>query len=275
MSGSVLVPTSLNQPQPVAAWVQVFADWRPWPQLLIGLAVLVYGLVALIGLRTSPSSSLQRGGLVVMFGLALYAVSLTHVAASIPAEAYAAAQNDIEAARRNTAELARIIRVSSTTGMVEPIASDDVKRISQLMRPIVIASSNVDPAHWLAGILLPSLVAALLFMLPFLRGWHYLFVRHPAAIAVAPQLRTGALFETRMLHEALRPNPTDLHSHPPAYKSWNLFERARALKDKINADADIADAAMRRDRARAQKMQAEADLRAARRKLPWWQRWQS
>ncbi|MFN0218207.1 MAG: hypothetical protein ACKVP4_05255 [Hyphomicrobium sp.] len=267
------VPTSLDRPGPVAAWVQVFADWRPWPQLAIGLLVLLYGLIALIGLRTSPSTSLQRGGLVVMIGLALYAVSLTHVAAGIPGEAYAAAQNDIERARRNKVELARIVRLSATTGMVEPIASDDVKRIAQLMRPVVIENTDVQPAQWLAGFLFPSFAVALLFVLPFLRGWHYLFVRHPAAIVVAPQLRSGALFEAHMLHEALRPNPADLHSHPPAYQSWNLFERARALKDKINADADIADAAMRRDRARAQKMQAEADLRAARKKLPWWQRW--
>ena len=268
-------PASLHRPQPVPAWVQVFADWRPWPQLLIGLAVLGYGLIALVGLRTSPSTSLQRSGLVIMFGLALYSVSLTHVPAGIPGEAHAAAQNDIERARSNKLELARIVRLSSTTHMVEPIATDDVKRIAQLMRPVVIADIDVQPAQWLMGFLLPALLAAIVFVLPFLRGWHYLFVRHPAAIAIAPQLRTGALFEAQMLREALRPNPADLDTHPPAYKSWNLFERARALKDKINADADIADAAMRRDRARAQKMQAEADLREARRKLPWWQRWWS
>lgn len=113
----------------------------------------------------------------------------------------------------------------------------------------------------------------LLNLASFLRGWHYLFVPHPAAAVAAPALRTGSLFNKRTLGEALRPNPLELRDHPPEYKSWNLFRRARALKEKIQEDTEIADAAMRRDRARAEQMRAEADLRAARQKLPWWQRW--
>jgi len=41
---------------------------------------------------------------------------------------------------------------------------------------------------------------------------------------------------------------------------------------KIEADADIAEAAMRRDRARAAQAEAQREWREARKKLPWWQR---
>ena len=58
----------------------------------------------------------------------------------------------------------------------------------------------------------------------------------------------------------------------PLHETQNLLRRAHLLREKIETDGDIADAAMRRDRARAMQAEAERDLREARKKLPWWQR---
>lgn len=134
-----------------------------------------------------------------------------------------------------------------------------------------------NPHPWFGLLIQLSPFFALLALngLHFLRGWHYLFVSHPATIVATPPLREGALFPKQELAQALRSDPAQLFDHPPAYKSRDLMEKAHALRDKIDADAEIAAAAMRRDRARAAQMQAEAELRAARKRLPWWQRWTS
>lgn len=134
-------------------------------------------------------------------------------------------------------------------------------------------AENPNPSFGLLIQLSPFFALLALNGLHFLRGWHYLFVSHPATIVAGPPLREGALFPKQELAQSLRPHPAQLLDHPPAYKSRDLTEKAHALRAKIDADAEIAAAAMRRDRARAAKMQADAELREARKKLPWWQRW--
>jgi hypothetical protein len=135
------------------------------------------------------------------------------------------------------------------------------------------ASAYNDPASALFTALFPFIAFLALNGLHVLRGWHHLFVSHPATRVAGPLLREGALFPRDQLAAALRPDPAQLFEHPPAYQSRDLKEKAYALRDKIDADAEITAAAMRRDRARAAKMQADAELRAARKKLPWRQRW--
>ena len=46
----------------------------------------------------------------------------------------------------------------------------------------------------------------------------------------------------------------------------------QALHEQVQADAELADALMRRDRARAMQAEAEAELRRMRATLPWWKR---
>lgn len=135
------------------------------------------------------------------------------------------------------------------------------------------AATQADPWFTLFKCLLPAVVLVAFNGLNVLRGWHYLFVSHPATSVAGPPLRHGVLLPKARLATALRPDPAQLFEHPPAYKSRDLMEKARALREKIDADADLAAAAMRRDRARAAKIAADAELREARKRLPWWQRW--
>jgi hypothetical protein len=103
-------------------------------------------------------------------------------------------------------------------------------------------------------------------------GLHYLFVPHPAEAVAAEALRSGDLFDKDMLADALTGAVDEFDQYPPLHETENQLRRAHALRNRIEVDGDIAEAAMRRDRARAAQAEAEKDLREARRKLPWWQR---
>lgn len=136
-----------------------------------------------------------------------------------------------------------------------------------------LAALSASPTFSLFVALSPLFLFVACNLFNAMRGWHYLFVSHPATGIAMPPLREGTLFPKAMLGASLRPDATQLFELPPAYQSQNLAEKARALRDKIDADAEIAAAAMRRDRARAAKIQADEELRALRKMLPWWRRW--
>ena len=97
-------------------------------------------------------------------------------------------------------------------------------------------------------------------------------MRHPAEAVAAEALRSGDLFDKEKLVDALSGDPQDFGEPPPLHQTQNLLRHAQLLREKIETDGDIAEAATRRDRARAMQAEAERDLREARRKLPWWQR---
>jgi hypothetical protein len=52
----------------------------------------------------------------------------------------------------------------------------------------------------------------------------------------------------------------------PAYISENAAERSRVLKEKLDADAEIAEATLRRERARAALSDAEQEVEEVRRR---------
>lgn len=274
-------PAPPPQLAPIPGWVSMLKSLWPWPQLLIGIPVLAYAATAAFGFRDDVGRGRQM--LVPLSVIAILGVLFSARPADMQQaegervrQSERTAQQQIAEAERDRATMRQIIRISDRTGMVEPVSADELLRAKNLMgtRAIHVATyQTVDPTLWAALSLLPSLVLLVFYVPAFVRGRHYLFVAHPAGPVVAPSLRSGTLFQKERLGQALRPKPSQLHQHPPAYQSRNLLEKAQALKDKITADADIADAAMRRDRARAQQMEAEAELRAARRKLPWWKRW--
>jgi hypothetical protein len=118
----------------------------------------------------------------------------------------------------------------------------------------------------------PALFFLLFYASFIFAGVHYLFVRHPAEAVAAEALRSGDLFDKEKLVDALSGDPQDFGEPPPLHQTQNLLRRAQLLREKIETDGDIADAATRRDRARAMQAEAERDLREARKKLPWWQR---
>jgi hypothetical protein len=107
---------------------------------------------------------------------------------------------------------------------------------------------------------------ALGFLPAFLRGCHYLFVPHAAEPIITPALRRGTSIDTAALADVIEPDMKHFHHPPPAYQSENQAARARALKDKIDADTELAEAALRRERAAAELKHAERRLAEAKRK---------
>lgn len=80
-----------------------------------------------------------------------------------------------------------------------------------------------------------------------LKGWHYLFVPHPAEKTVSGDWRRP--MERMAFAKTVRPDASELGKPPPAYRSQNLAHKARALADKLASQAQLAEAYIRRERA--------------------------
>lgn len=100
-------------------------------------------------------------------------------------------------------------------------------------------------------------------------GLHYFFVPHPAGPFVLPALREETRIDVKGLAGALTPSAglEGLFTRPPpAYQSQNQAEKARVLKEKLDADTELAEAAVRRERARAALADAEREVAEAKRR---------
>ena len=120
-----------------------------------------------------------------------------------------------------------------------------------------------------------AFLSVLLFLGAYARyifaGYHYFFVSHPAQEVIKTGLRSGELFDLEKLAPALREKTQD----PDKVSLAETLARTintQALNERVQADAELADALMRRDRARAMQAEAEAELRRMRATLPWWKR---
>jgi hypothetical protein len=153
--------------------------------------------------------------------------------------------------------------------MVEPIAASDVQRLAQLMRPREISSPRsptTNPTFWLTVLLAPAFAFPLVYVLPFLRGHHYLFVPHPAAQHVLPAIEERRPVWGKALADALRPDPAQIDKPPAWWRSENLRKKAAALADKLRSDTDLARAAREHASALAALKDAERELEKAKRK---------
>lgn len=121
--------------------------------------------------------------------------------------------------------------------------------------------------------LLPALVFLLVYARFIYAGYHFFFSRHLVEAAGGEALRTGALFDLQKVREAFKTNPGHLFNPPPLHESLSKLQRGKAFREKTELDTDLAKVMMRRDRARAAKLEAEAELRAMKQKLSWWHRW--
>jgi hypothetical protein len=92
-----------------------------------------------------------------------------------------------------------------------------------------------------------------LFAKPFLKGFDYLFVPHPAEQVVERALASGEPVDAAALSAALAPDLSQITAPPPVFRSENQAARARALQDKLKADQAVAEEAIRREAARAQQ----------------------
>lgn len=84
------------------------------------------------------------------------------------------------------------------------------------------------------------------------RAFDYSFVEHPAEPTVNEAVRRGKRLDTRTLQHALTPSESALDLDKPLYHYQNQTKKARALKRKLDQDAEVAQAAIRRERTRAE-----------------------
>ena len=159
-------------------------------------------------------------------------------------------------------------------GYIEPFGTRVAQAARHPRHPLNDAEAKAladDVAIKAYVALLPVLLFLGLYARSIVAGYHYFFVSHPAQEAIKSGLQSGELFDLQKLAPALREKPQD----PDKVSLTETLARTattQALHEQVQADAELADALMRRDRARAMQAEAEAELRRMRAKLPWWKR---
>jgi hypothetical protein len=113
-------------------------------------------------------------------------------------------------------------------------------------------------------------IGRLLYYLPgFLVGlpivFHWLFVKHPTTPVILPALRGEKPIDTESVARMLSSGASDVGAKP-VYHYQNQAEKARAVKEKLDADTEIAEATIRRERARAALLDAEYEVEEAKRR---------
>ena len=116
-------------------------------------------------------------------------------------------------------------------------------------------------------IFLLSLGVPFVFGIPRAIGFlDFIFRRHPAEPALLSALRNRRAVDPGTVAESLTPKEQDLDAGQPMFRSQNQDAHARVLKDKLDADAELAEAIERRERARAALVRAQREVTDARRK---------
>ena len=159
-------------------------------------------------------------------------------------------------------------------GHIEPFSARDAQRVRHPRQP-----QNDVEAKALAGDVATKAYLAFLSVLLFLgvyaryifAGHHYFFVSHPAQEVIKSGLRSGELFDLKKMGAALRSKPQEA-DNVSLTETIAQTVNTQALHEKVEADAALAEALMRRDRARAAQSEAEAELRQLRGEHSFWQR---
>jgi len=159
-------------------------------------------------------------------------------------------------------------------GYIEPFSTRDAQAVRHPRQPQNDAEANAladDVAIKAYVAFLPVLLFLGVYARYIFAGYHYFFVSHPAQEVIKSGLRSGELFDLQKLAPTLREKPQD----PDKLSLDETLARTantQALREQVQADAELADALLRRDRARAMQAEAEAELRRMRARLPWWKR---
>jgi hypothetical protein len=159
-------------------------------------------------------------------------------------------------------------------GHIEPFSTHDAQATHHPRQPQNDAEATALADH-VATKAYVALLLVLLFLGVYARyifaGYHYFFVSHPAQEVIKTGLRSGELFDLQKLAPPLR----EKRQEPDKVSLAETLARTvntQALHEQVQADAELADALMRRDRARAMQAEAEAELHRMRAMLPWWKR---
>lgn len=114
----------------------------------------------------------------------------------------------------------------------------------------------VNPWYFLGVVALFVLV----YGQSLLGAYYYLFVRHPAEPIVTPALTSGAAINHNALADELEKAMASAGGKGAIYNEDQAL-KAKALRDKLDADAELAAATVRRERARAAAREAEEDFK--------------
>ncbi len=272
-----MAPVTGSPPQALPhSFFLTLAGWSPLPYIVALAIFLTAAGVAGFGFSLYPDSPLSPRRPVFWIWLVIAAYSLSSALSAGDAinEAFHQGQSQAAAIAKDQTRLQSLLP-PKRDGHIEPFPSRDLDAVKELQRPRTIinaAAVAADAPTRVFFYLLPALLFLAVYARFIFAGYHYLFVRHPAEEIAAPALRSGDLFDKEKLADALAVSVEEFDQHPPLHETENQVRRAQALRDRIEVDGDIAEAAMRRDRARAAQVEAEKDLREARKKLPWWQR---
>ncbi len=116
-------------------------------------------------------------------------------------------------------------------------------------------------------------IALLLFFVinavPVIRGWDYLFVKHPAADIVNSAVRSGAPIDRSTFVQSLSISPQELFRWRPRWYWEHRAEKARKLSEKLDRDAELARAMAARERARAELLDQRSEAPEQARERVW------
>jgi hypothetical protein len=250
------------------------AEWKPAPHILVLVAFLTAAVFAGFGFSLYPASRLSPRRPVFWVWLAIACVGIGAALSTGDAikEAFEQGPRDAAAIAEDQARLQSLF--PRRDGHVEPFAKHDLDLTRDLQRPRTIANAAAvaagAPMEAFLG-LLPALIFLLVYARYIFAGYHYFFVSHPAQEVIKTGLRSGELFDLKKLALALREKRRDPDKVSLAQTRARTVN-TQALHEQVQADAELADALMRRDRARAMQAEAEAELRNMRGKLSLWQR---
>lgn len=157
---------------------------------------------------------------------------------------------------------------------VAPFSESVAKKAKHARRPETEAEASAlatDVALKGYLYLLPLFLFLGIYARYIYAGYHYFFVAHPAQEAISTALNTGELVDVEKFAEAYNKEPALAGEHVSLTETLAQTLNTQALHEKVEADAALAEALMRRDRARAAQKEAEDELRQVRGKLSWWQ----
>jgi hypothetical protein len=124
---------------------------------------------------------------------------------------------------------------------------------------LVLSVSYVGIPGFLLCLLIPFI-----YGIPrVISGLDFMLRKHPAESAVLSALHAGKPIDPDAIGDALMPKASSLKAAQPVFRSKNQAARARAVKEQLDADAALAEAIERRERARAALLRAERDVQAA------------
>lgn len=111
------------------------------------------------------------------------------------------------------------------------------------------------------GVLLAILYFFVIALVHIVAGWHYLFAKHPATPAVTGAIASNTSINMHALALAVTPSASELSGLParPGVAYRAEAKRTQELADKLEADTQLVETAIARERLRARAADRKGD----------------